>query len=73
MGVGGLAAFGGSAFGAAGLGSLYGVGEGLPFWSGAAVLVAMAALCAALLPVRAPYAGVAEPLPVLPMREGEPV
>lgn len=73
MGAGGLAAFGGSAIGAAGLGSLYGVGEGLPFWSGAATLVLVAALCAALLPARVPRPGAQEPLPTLPMREGEPV
>jgi MFS transporter, DHA1 family, multidrug resistance protein len=75
MGIGGFALFGGSAFGAAVLGSLYGVREGLPFWGGSAALVLTALVCALALPRR--RAGSrparAEPLPPLPMREGEPV
>jgi MFS family permease len=74
MGVGGLAQFAGSAFGAAGLGSLYGVREGVPFWGGAAALVLTGIACAILLPPRRAAAPVRpEPLPILPMREGEPV
>jgi len=75
MGVGGFAQFGGSAFGAAVLGTLYGVREGLPFWGGSAALVIAAATCALALPSRrrGPPRGWAEPLPALPMREGEAV
>ena len=75
MGVGGFGQFAGSAFGAAVLGSLYGVREGLPFWGGAAVLVATAVVCAVMLPPRAPGARPAavDALAPLPMREGEPV
>jgi MFS family permease len=54
MGVGGLFQFGGSATGAALLGSFYGVREGLPFWCGAGVLVGAAALTGALIPARRP-------------------
>jgi MFS family permease len=54
MGIGGLFQFGGSATGAALLGSLYGISEGLPFWSGAGVLVAAALLCGTLIPARRP-------------------
>ncbi len=75
MGAGGLAQFGGSAFGAAVLGSLYGVREGLPFWGAGAALVLTAIVCALALPRRSGTgpAPVAEPLPSLPMREGEAV
>ena len=45
MGLAGTAQLGGSAAGSAVLGSLYGVREGLPFWIGAGVLVAAAAVC----------------------------
>lgn len=50
MGIGGTAQLGGSAFGAAALGSLYGLREGLPFWCASAVLVSAAVLCALALP-----------------------
>jgi len=76
MGVGGFAQFGGSAFGALVLGALYGVREGVPFWSGAFSLVLAAAVCALALPRRGrvtPSTPTLEPLPTLPMREGEPV
>jgi len=74
MGVGGFFEFGGSAFGAGLLGSLYGVAEGAPFWTGSAALVLAAIVCAAALPVVRPAPGrILEPPPVIPMREGEPV
>lgn len=74
MGVGGFFQFGGSALGAAVLGSLYGVREGIPFWGGAAMLVLAALVCATSLPrPRHPAAVVAALPPVLPMREGEAV
>ncbi len=74
MGAGGFFQFGGSAVGAAALGSLYGVREGLPFWIGGGVLVLTALLCATSLPRRQRrFEGMAEPPPVLPMREGEAV
>jgi DHA1 family multidrug resistance protein-like MFS transporter len=53
MGIGGLFQFGGSAFGAAALGSLYGLGEGIAFWSAAGALLAASVLCALALPPRA--------------------
>ncbi len=73
MGAGGLAQFGGSALGAAVLGSLYGVTEGLPFWVGAGTFVLAAVVCALALPKRRP--GPLQPADVLPlpMREGEAV
>ena len=52
MGIGGLFQFGGSATGAALLGSLYGVREGLPFWAGAGTLAGAALLCGTLIPPR---------------------
>jgi DHA1 family multidrug resistance protein-like MFS transporter len=52
MGFGGLFQFGGSALGAAVLGSLYGVGEGISFWGAGGVLFAAAVLCAVALPAR---------------------
>jgi MFS family permease len=52
MGIGGFFQFGGAAVGAAVLGSLYGVSEGLPFWSGAAVCAAAALVCGLWLPVK---------------------
>lgn len=75
MGVGGFFQFGGSALGAMVLGAIYGVGEGLPFWSAAGLLVAAAIVCAMALPAPQP-APVASPdarPPALPMREGEAV
>lgn len=54
MGLGGLYQFGGMAFGAAVLGSLYGVNTGLPFWCGCAILLGGALVCAAWLPGRPP-------------------
>jgi hypothetical protein len=50
MGVGGLFEFSGMAFGAAVLGSLYGIAEVIPFWGGSAVLIAAAVICATALP-----------------------
>ena len=52
MGTGGLFQFGGSALGAAVLGALYGVREGIPFWAGGAALLLMAAVCAVAIPAR---------------------
>jgi hypothetical protein len=52
MGLGGLYQFSGMAFGAAVLGSLYGVSAGLPFWCGAGILLGGALVCAAWLPGR---------------------
>jgi DHA1 family multidrug resistance protein-like MFS transporter len=54
MGLGGLFQFGGSAIGAAVLGTLYGVGEGISFWGAGGALFAAALLCAAALPARSP-------------------
>jgi MFS family permease len=54
MGLGGLYQFGGMAFGAAVLGSLYGVNTGLPFWCGCGILLGGALVCAAWLPGRPP-------------------
>jgi hypothetical protein len=71
--VGGFFQFGGSALGAALLGALYGVGEGLPFWGGSAVLVLAALLCAFALPPRRNLVSTTEELLPLPMREGEAV
>jgi len=56
MGLGGLFQFGGSAVGAAVLGTLYGVGEGISFWGAGGALFAAALLCALALPTRSPYA-----------------
>jgi len=50
MGVGGFFEFSGLTFGAAALGSLYGVAEGLPFWGGSTLLVGAALVCALGLP-----------------------
>jgi MFS family permease len=58
MGIGGLYQFSGMAFGAAILGSLYGVNAGLPFWCGSGILLGGALVCAAWLPSR-PSHGVA--------------
>jgi MFS family permease len=52
MGIGGLFQFGGSALGAAVLGALYGVGEGIAFWGAAGTLLAAAVLCGLALPSR---------------------
>ena len=52
MGLGGLYQFSGMAFGAAVLGSLYGVNAGLPFWCGSGILLLGALVCAAWLPAR---------------------
>jgi DHA1 family multidrug resistance protein-like MFS transporter len=54
MGIGGLYQFSGMAFGAAVLGSLYGVNAGLPFWCGGGILLAGALVCATWLPGRPP-------------------
>ena len=56
MGLGGLFQFGGSAFGAAVLGALYGVSEGVSFGGAAAALFAAALLCGLALPPRTPGA-----------------
>lgn len=74
MGAGGFFQFGGSAFGAAVLGALYGFGEGFPFWSASGVLVIGALVCALFLPPRTVRHARDDELPLaLPMREGEPV
>ena len=52
MAAGGLAEYAGSGLGALALGSLYGVAEAIPFWTGAVVLGLAGALCAALTPAR---------------------
>jgi MFS family permease len=52
MGIGGLYQFSGMAFGAAVLGSLYGVNAGLPFWGGSGILLGGALVCALWLPGR---------------------
>ncbi len=62
MGLGGLYQFSGMAFGAAVLGSLYGVNTGLPFWCGSGILLCGALVCAAWLPARPPVVShVAQP------------
>jgi MFS transporter, DHA1 family, multidrug resistance protein len=80
MGVGGLFEFSGMAFGAAALGSLYGIAEVIPFWGASAALIAAAVVCGTLLPRRQrPAAGRElrrEPAPddvVFPVREKEVV
>jgi len=74
MGVGGLFEAAGLTFGAAGLGSLYGAGEGLPFWGGSAALAAAAALCLVALPSRVLWAAPAALSPeAFPVREKEVV
>jgi MFS family permease len=73
MGVGGFFMFGGSAFGSAVLGSLYGVDARLPFWGASAVMLLAAAVCFLLLPARRQGIRDVMPPPVLPYREGEPV
>ena len=64
----------GLTLGAAALGSLYGIAEGLPFWGGSATLVAAAVLCMAALPSR-PALPVATQLApeMFPVREKEVV
>lgn len=57
MGLGGLFQFGGSAAGAAVLGSLYGVAEGVPFWCGSGLLILAAIISALGLPPRRRAAG----------------
>jgi MFS family permease len=52
MGLGGLYQFSGMAFGAAVLGSLYGLNAGLPFWGGSGILLCGALVCALWLPRR---------------------
>jgi MFS family permease len=54
MGIGGLYQFSGMAFGAAVLGSLYGLNAGLPFWCGSGILLCGALICATWLPRRPP-------------------
>ena len=74
MGVGGMFEASGLTLGAAALGSLYGITEGLPFWGGSATLVAAAVLCMAALPSR-PALPVATQLApeMFPVREKEVV
>ena len=50
LGVGGFFQFAGTGFGAAVLGSLYGVSSGVPFWGGAGFMIAGAVICALGLP-----------------------
>ncbi len=52
MGLGGLYQFSGMAFGAAVLGSAYGLNPGLPFWGGSGILLCGALVCALWLPGR---------------------
>jgi MFS family permease len=73
LGAGGFFQFGGTAFGAAILGSLYGLNPGLPFWSASAFVVAGAAVCALGLPRRVPSAVVAAVDPQPTVREREVV
>ncbi len=73
MGIGGLYQFSGMAFGAAVLGSLYGVNVGLPFWCGSGILLCGALVCAAWLPRRPVAAArVVQPVafPVLEREQG---
>lgn len=56
MGLGGFFQFGGSGLGAGLLGSLYGLGEAVPFRGGAAVCALAALLCGLALPRRKPGA-----------------
>jgi hypothetical protein len=51
------------AFGAAVLGSLYGLNAGLPFWCGSGILLLGAMVCATWLPGRPPTPA-HSPLPV---------
>jgi MFS family permease len=70
MGIGGLFQFGGSAFGAAVLGTLYGFGEGIAFWGAGAALFAAALVCALALPPRPagmPAPDVAQATAMLPV------
>jgi len=73
MGIGGLFQFSGMAFGAAVLGSLYGVNVGLPFWCGSGILLGGALICASWLPRRPlATAHLAQPVafPVLEREQG---
>ncbi|MBV8528971.1 MAG: MFS transporter [Candidatus Dormibacteraeota bacterium] len=71
LGVGGSFQFAGTGFGAAVLGSLYGVNTGVPFWGGASFMVAGAVVCALGLPRRATVgpAGIVPPPPTVRERE----
>jgi DHA1 family multidrug resistance protein-like MFS transporter len=55
MAMGGVGEFAGNGFGAVALGSLYGLGEAVPFWAGAGVLACAGLLCAAMVPARAAH------------------
>lgn len=73
MGLGGLYQFSGMAFGAAVLGSLYGLNAGLPFWGGSGILLFGALVCALGLPRRPMIAShVIQPaaFPVLEREQG---
>jgi MFS transporter, DHA1 family, multidrug resistance protein len=73
MGLGGLYQFSGMAFGAAVLGSLYGLNAGLPFWGGSGILLCGALVCALWLPGHAAVAShVIQPaaFPVLEREQG---
>ena len=73
MGLGGLYQFSGMAFGAAVLGSLYGLNAGLPFWGGSGILLCGALVCALGLPRRPMVAShVIQPaaFPVLEREQG---
>ena len=67
MGIGGLFQFGGSALGAAVLGSLYGLGETFAFWGAGGVLLLAAVACGAALPARAAARSPAAEVPGLPV------
>lgn len=71
LGVAGAFQFAGTGFGAAVLGSLYGLNTGVPFWGGAGFMVAGAIVCALGLPRRATVAraDIVPPPPTVRERE----
>jgi DHA1 family multidrug resistance protein-like MFS transporter len=71
MGLGGFFQFGGGAFGAGFLGSLFGLSEGLPFWAGACFAVLAAAVSALWMPARRLKTGSPESLPQIQAMELE--
>jgi MFS family permease len=60
MAMGGVGEFAGNGFGAVALGSLYGLGEAVPFWAGAGVLACAGLLCAAMVPAKAAHVAASE-------------
>jgi MFS transporter, DHA1 family, multidrug resistance protein len=71
MGLGGLYQFSGMAFGAAVLGSLYGLNPGLPFWGGSGILLSGALVCALWLPRRPTVVSHVIPPAAFPVLERE--